>query len=230
MVSGWFGVSWSLAVEEWFYLGFAALLLAGVRLFGARAGFWVPTALFLVLPPVLRWHVPLSADFNEVLSKIVVLRLDAIGFGVVLAWLMARWPERLRRSRLPLLVAGLAILWALTSGATDLLFAGAPRLHRTFVFDLASLGFALCLPAAAAISRLPLLLGGPVRALATRSYVVYLVHLSALEAVGYYRASLGLAPFLALALALASTWALALLSWRFLEAPVLARRLPQHRW
>ena len=47
MVENWFGVSWSLSVEEWFYIGFSSVLLAGVALVGRR-WFWATVGDFPV--------------------------------------------------------------------------------------------------------------------------------------------------------------------------------------
>jgi peptidoglycan/LPS O-acetylase OafA/YrhL len=228
MPSGWFGVSWSLTVEEWFYLGFSALLLSAAGLFGRRAGFWAATTVFLVVPAVLRWRMPESADFGEVLSKVAVLRLDAIAFGVVLAWMQDRRGFVFCHPA-PMLAVGMLLILGIWSGWFDRHVPLDPHVRRTFLFDAGSLGFALCLPAAAALGRLPRLAASIVTAISTRSYAIYIVHLSVLEIVGAYRDRWHTPIWLAAAFSLAVIWALSSASWRWIEAPILACRPSQSR-
>ena len=227
MPDGWFGVSWSLTVEEWFYLAFSSALFGAVVLLGRRAGFWAACALFLTIPAALRWFVPDSVDFGEVLSKVAVLRLDAIAFGVVVAWAAERGGPPFRHPRAALAV-GLVLIIGLWSGWLDRHLPFDAHVRRTFVFDLGSAGFALCLPAAAALRRLPPVPAAVFLAISTQSYAIYIVHLSVLEFASYYRDLWGAPAWVAAAVSLALIWALSSASWRWIEAPILARRPRQH--
>lgn len=224
----WFSVSWSLTVEEWFYLGFSAVLLAATPRFGRRAGFWAACGLFLAAPTLLRLLVPDGLNFAEVPTKVAVLRLDAIAYGVAMAWLGARFAGPFRRPWLALAL-GLALVLGLWSGWSDRVLAPfAPHLYRAFLFSLGSAGFALCIPAALRLRRLPAAAGAAVLAVSTQSYAIYIVHLSVLEIVGYYRHLSGASPWLAFGGSLALIWGLSWASWRWIEAPILARRPRQH--
>jgi peptidoglycan/LPS O-acetylase OafA/YrhL len=83
----WFNVSWSLSIEEWFYILFSALLVGVVALTGRRRGCaWGVIALFVAAPTLLRWQTIAAAGQNAAhLREIVALRLDAITYGVVVA-------------------------------------------------------------------------------------------------------------------------------------------------
>jgi len=223
MRDGWFGVSWSLTVEEWFYLSFSAALFGAVVWLGSRAGFWAACAIFLAVPLALRWGVPDSVDFGEVLTKVAVLRLDAIAFGVVVAWMEARRGV-LFRHPLAALAVGLLLIAIVWSGWLDRIVPLDVHVHRTILFDIASIGFALCLPGAAALQRLPRLPAAVVLAISTQSYAIYLIHLSILEFAGYYRESWQVPASITMAASLALIWALSWASWRWIEAPILARR------
>ena len=221
---GWFGVSWSLAVEEWFYLAFSVLLLGGAALFGRRPALVVSLLVFLVVPPLLRWQLPLSVDWGEFTSKVVPLRLDAIGFGIVVAWLAQSGSALLARPAL-LLAAGVAVIAGLWVGPVHgWLAAAGERVSRTFFFDITSFGFALLLPAADRLRRAPAWIARPAAKIAAQSYGIYIVHLSVLEIAGYYRERLGLSPSLCLACCLALIWLLSWASYRWLESPILRRR------
>ena len=58
-----FAVSWSLTIEEWFYLLFSSVLFICVVSL-PRGGFWIAVFLFLALPLILRVTVPYDADWD----------------------------------------------------------------------------------------------------------------------------------------------------------------------
>jgi peptidoglycan/LPS O-acetylase OafA/YrhL len=163
MRADWFAVSWSLCVEEWFYLVFSAALLAGGALLGRRLAFWTVLGLFLLVPPVLRacapgWSAAIHAD-----SGIVLLRLDAVGYGVLAAWLSLHAPAVMRYRRAALAVGlGMAVL--LLEGGFNPLLHLLGRWGDAATLVILPLGFALCLPAAAAATRAPAWLRRPVEA------------------------------------------------------------------
>jgi peptidoglycan/LPS O-acetylase OafA/YrhL len=84
-----YAVTWSLTVEEWFYLAFPlAFYLLARQAQGTDAifrRFRRATLLFLLVPPALRllaaWFVPLLTPHAT-----VILRLDSIMWGVMLAY------------------------------------------------------------------------------------------------------------------------------------------------
>ncbi len=101
-----FAESWSLAVEEWFYLLAPLLVFLSAAMFSKQRKFGVLFAMLVIILActVARfWTAQLtSASIDSTLRKIVLLRLDALAFGVLLAWL-----ERYR----PLMLAKLARGW-----------------------------------------------------------------------------------------------------------------------
>lgn len=84
--------SWSLAVEEWFYLLFPLLLLVAHKLTrSVNRAFWIAGGLFLLLPLLARLgQLPRITDwndFNNLIRMVVVCRLDSIFAGVFMAYL-----------------------------------------------------------------------------------------------------------------------------------------------
>jgi peptidoglycan/LPS O-acetylase OafA/YrhL len=217
MVSDWFGATWSLTIEEWFYLTFSAVLLAGAAATGPRF-IWVALALFLGGPLLLRWNLPPDTDWGEVTRKVVIYRLDAIAFGTVIAQLAASG-SRLTRRPVVLLCIGAAIVAAA-------FLRGQPR--GVLIFDVVSIGFALTLPAAARAGKIWLWVAVPVRLISRQSYCLYLIHLPLLEMISYYRAPYGLYAGVCVMMTPASLWLLSYLSYRWIERPVLAWRPKQH--
>jgi peptidoglycan/LPS O-acetylase OafA/YrhL len=227
VVDNWFGVSWSLTIEEWFYLVFSGLLFAAAMLAGRRVAFWGTVLLFILVPAMLRWRLPDSVNWDEVTSKVVIYRLDAIAFGVVVAWMQVRRVAAARYPRL-LLAAGLLIILLFWGGALDRLLQPPAHLRKTFMFDVASFGFALWLPAAAAVHWHPhRWLAATAQAFSRQSYAMYLTHLTLIEMVNFYRASLHLSAPFAIIATTAGVYCLSYLSFRFLERPILALRPSQ---
>lgn len=81
-----FAGAWSLAIEEWFYLLFPLVLFGLARLLNKRQAALLATiVLFLVAPPLVRAFLPATVNWDAGVRRITLPRLDAIGYGVVLA-------------------------------------------------------------------------------------------------------------------------------------------------
>lgn len=180
LADGWFGVSWSLAVEVWFYLLFGALSLAAAR-FAGRRGLIVVVVLFLVLPTAARLGMPTSLPWDAWIRKVALLRLDAIATGVALAMLMQRgsWLDRHRRSMAAL---GASLLLATLAGW--LLMVRGFELHeviaRAVVFNALQLGVALLVPQLLHLRSDSLKLRNTWAWFSDATYAIYLVHLNML--------------------------------------------------
>ncbi len=182
------GESWSLAVEEWFYITFPLflLLITGLKLRPRRA-FGLAAAGYIVLFVGLRTLVALRGqpDWDYVLRKIVAIRLDSIAYGALMMLIMRAWPERLRKLQHGLFWAGL-----LGIGLSILIMKYG--LHRPVLtanlFTLTSLGSACLLPYAvyateqAPRSRLRTIIAG----ISIISYSLYLAHMPALRLTTYF--------------------------------------------
>ncbi len=216
-------VSWSLTIEEWFYLLFGACAIASAALLRRRNAVWVAIVAFLVVPAALRWMAPQAVDVDGSIRQVVIYRLDAIVWGVIMADLTARLDLR-PIYRLLMLGAGLAIIVSLWGGLDSL----PPHVSQTFQSDLVGIGFALCLPAAELLRHAWRWFAAIARTLSTQSYALYLIHLSVLQAlqIGFDQRHFLSLP-VALGIALTLPFALSWLSFRFFESPILARRPPQ---
>jgi len=229
MTSVWYDVSWSLMVEEWFYLLFASLLFALAGVMRASRALGIACALFIVLPLLARWLAddPLVVDWDAQIRKVVLLHLDAIAYGVAMAWLMRSRRRACDALALPMLALGLALV------AASLLSSLDPASYRSATwragfFSLASTGFALCFPAVVRLRQPGWVLDAAVRWTSQRSYGMYIVHLSVMEFARRLVLDGTLQPREGLLLAGLGTAALAELSYRLVEVPLLVRRPPQH--
>lgn len=86
-----YGETWSLTVEEWFYFLFPLLILTWIG-FGKnpRSAVLNTIMFFIIIPPVLRFVFFGNFNFTNldpIVRHIVVFRLDSLGFGVLFAYL-----------------------------------------------------------------------------------------------------------------------------------------------
>jgi peptidoglycan/LPS O-acetylase OafA/YrhL len=173
-----FHESWSLAVEEWFYLLFplATVLFTAVGPWRARSVFpWIILA-FLVVPAVLRLvvmpHISSVHVMNLQVRTLVPLRLDTLGFGVLAAWCAHRWPVAWARHRWPAFVLGL-VGYVLVAGYRPI---GGVAYQGTWYFTCSAASLALALPLLSAWRAIgPWTV--PITFLGSISYALYLVHL-----------------------------------------------------
>ncbi len=172
-----FWESWSLAVEEWFYLLFPPLLFVLVAFVrsGQRWCSLVAIAVMVLLPALLRFPAmdavgtPFLLDL--LVRKIVVLRLDTIGFGVLAAWVHHYFPELWHRRRPEIFLLGIIGLVTATLLRTD----DGLMYHGTWYFTISAICMALFLPALTGWERTGPW-GGPIVFLSRISYALYLVH------------------------------------------------------
>lgn len=214
-IPSWFGVSWTLSVEEWFYLLFSGVLLALAAIAGRKA---VPFACasFIVVPAVLRIAFgPADGDFDATLRKVVIFRLDAIAYGVVAVWFCRHWPSVVRRWKVLALAVGIVLV-----GLTYV----AGQSYWPITLSVAPLGLALLLPGAAALGSAPAIVEVPIRWISERSYATYMVHLTIIAAVSRAVTDGRLAAEYAIPLALIVTLVLSDLSCRYFEKPILRHR------
>ena len=221
-------VAWSLAIEEQFYLIWAALVwICPLRLLGPLC------AALVVLSPLVR-SMALARGAEPIdVYVLTFFRADALATGAVIAWLLrAGWLEG----------AGRAALWVAAAGVAGVigvcLIEGdswwwQPTMQQAG-YSLLALTAAGMLVAAVVLrsdNMWPRLLSaGWLRAFGKYSYCLYLIHLPVMRVVREYVwppaefATLGsiwagqLVFYLA---ATAPAFGLAWLSWRYFEAPIL---------
>ncbi|MDE7539031.1 acyltransferase family protein [Gluconobacter sphaericus] len=228
MVSNWYGATWSLCVEEWFYIAFPALFLTllACRIKPATA-FGTTLAAFFIAPLCWRLSLPTDVNWDEVTSKIVPCRFDSIAWGIAAAWLYRYRPAVTRYSTL-LATAGTAIVltvWWRNTGDGAL---WPPRFSAMASFDVMGLGYALCMPAMMRLRTLPPLIGPAVRSISTHSYALYLCHLPLVMMASDLQTRYGLGRRYALLLTILTTIGGAILSWHLVERPCLKLR-PRQR-
>ncbi len=231
---GGLGVTWSLAIEEQFYLT-APLVVRRI----SRARLAYVLAAIVVLAPALRTWVILGLHWNHFAAfSLMPCRADALCLGMLSALLVrdSRAWEQLKRKRVALYWAAVGLLlvmaWLSYQGYR---FNSTPM--ATFGYSVLGLFYTCCL--LIALLKTPLV----ERALCNKwlielggiSYCVYLIHQTMIRAghmlvdtmfhrLGAHFSHAGfVSTLLGSLLGIAFAFAVAKVSWRFLEQPMLRR-------
>ena len=181
-----FPESWSLAIEEWFYLLFPAALWLGLKMSKRFDVVFLSAAFafftFSTVARMLAANDP-AATWSEAQRMVVIYRFDALMIGMFAAWISVRFPVRWRKHGLLGALVGVALLFAMYATLWKienhhLAFGDDSYFARTFRFTLVSLGFALLLPWASgwALTK-ENFCSIAIRRIALWSYGLYLVHL-----------------------------------------------------
>ena len=175
--------SWSLAIEEIFYL-VAPLLIVLAQ---GRLGRWMRPVPLIVLGIAVFTGIRIAyvlhgnPDWDAGVRKVTIVRLDAIAYGV-LAIVLVRRTHLSMRAVAAIACAGLIgtafCVWICLAWPRDTSFFA-----RTFLFNLIPLSFAAFLPIAARWkqSGLPRFAEVAVTRLALWSYALYVSHLGLLR-------------------------------------------------
>ncbi len=226
---GWFFTeAWSLSVEEWFYLLLPAGLWIGLKL---RRGFgetYVAMGSLMIVGTVVR-RVLFPGDpswpYGE--NLVVLNRFDALGCGVMAAWLAWTQAEAWRRHAVPAAVGGLLLIGG-ALGLRDAVNATAGG-WRVLWPLLQPLGGALLLPALSGWAgwHAPML-GVATATLARWSYSLYLVNsliaFTVTRMMSPAAAASGAVAWLSNAVFLLASLGLAFALHRAWEAPMLRLR------
>jgi peptidoglycan/LPS O-acetylase OafA/YrhL len=219
-------MTWSLAVEEQFYLTMPLYIRALSRLWLTRALLIGICGAPLLRILLLQFH---SADWVGVYTM-MLCRADALLLGVLAAVLLRneRWRERIRGARsvfsvlIPIFLLGLAFLTVRAWSMTTTLMKSV-GFTWVALFYFAILVFVLTRPnnAISKVLRMKWLCW-----VGTLAYGIYLFHQGIQYLVfgliwGYAPVVSGGATLLATLAAMALTFLLAAISWRYFEQPLI---------
>ncbi len=234
---GWVDVAWSLAIEEQFYLVWPLV----IWLCPWRLVVWLCTAIFVAM--VFARSFARASDVAVLTIYIVTwFRLDGLVIGALLAIALRRgiMPDlgRLVPAVVIIGVAGLIVV-TIMGGHTWWWNRRMQQFGYSLIAVIAGamLVGAITRPADSLWPRM--LSAGWLRAFGKYSYCLYLIHLPVMRAVREWvfnpEEMLAIAPWIGQVLfypvAAAPAFALAWLSWRFFEAPILTlkARFPYSR-
>lgn len=187
--TGFFWESWSLAIEEWFYLTFP-LILAGLFLLlrnsrlGKRYIFLSAIGIYLATPLLLRATIASHFDVDQFwggvrIQKVVIFRLDGIAMGLLAAYIKYWHPKAWAKVANIAFVAGIALDYLI------LYSDWPPNDFATKVYraSLQSFACALLLPKFDGIRKAPPIVTKVFTHISLISYSMYLINLALVSEV-----------------------------------------------
>jgi peptidoglycan/LPS O-acetylase OafA/YrhL len=229
-----FGESWSLAVDEWFYLLMPILVIAsaGLMRLSIKHAFFLSSLLLICIPfwARLMHEVPTGFfQWDAEIRRITVYHLDATGWGVLAAavsrWAPGWWQRKYAGKAVlgaVVTLLGLSAIWKLVHSGWG---ASAPYAFiNAGTISLLGLGTLLLLPAVVKLRMKKGWIHTAVARISLYSYTLYLSHFPLLFIV---KAALNLqvsSPWYVLAMAvvlwLVLVWVISVLVFNCFEKPI----------
>lgn len=174
---GFFWESWSLSIEEWFYIFLPVLLILVLKFFPSRKGILISIFILLTFPLVYRIiHVSDKVDYfwwEVKFKKIVLMRLDTIIYGVLAAYIKHFFTSFWKKYARHFFIAGIFILSIMPyyDIIPNSFFA------KTFYFNCITIGAMFLLPFADSVKDLKSFFGKFMTHISLISYSMYLINL-----------------------------------------------------
>lgn len=176
---GFFWESWSLSVEEWFYIILPLFILISYRFLSIKHALMTTIACLILVPLIYRIsQSDLQVDsynFDVEFRKVVIMRMDTIVYGVLAAYIKYYHGAIWKKSRFICFVMGILIIYTsiyLPKESNDFF-------TKTFNFVLVSIGAMLLLPYADSVKSYRVrVVGKFITHISKISYSMYLVNLA----------------------------------------------------
>ena len=126
-----FPEAWSLAIEEWFYLLFPLSCYIIHKLLNNKTKSILISAIFFILIPLIIRIIKFENgiiinDFDAEFRKVVIYRLDSIMYGVIAAYVLYKYPEFWKKSKLYFLFSGIFLILLLNIEVLNLKYLYEP--------------------------------------------------------------------------------------------------------
>ena len=222
-----FGISWSLSIEEWFYVLFPFVLFLIKKInttISTKKLFGIGISVFLIYFLVMRFLAFPNSNFTfyEGVRKVAFFRLDAIAFGILMAFGFEYFKEIISSKKYQLLAIGILILifnqyFIFKNNYSNLYY------FNTIYYSVLGLGIALIFPFFKEIKTQNSLLIKPITFISKISYSLYLVHWLVYKFLDliYFNAISGSIKFI---LFFILSFVVAIFTYQFIEKPMMKFR------
>lgn len=221
------GITWSLGIEEQFYIGFAVIWIFASKYNQYKAVLWIVASLSVVYSILVRLFIMTTSQDTDRIYYGTDTRLDSIAIGIMCALIWSSW--RLRSSpNVKSFRYWFKRSWLLPTGV--LLFLAATLVpgdfyRYTFRFSLQSVavGMVLLYGLRPSTDRLfvafqRLCSARIVQVIGLASYSIYLVHLPMYQVVEFFLPDLDL--WISVPVKVGVGLLVGVLIWKFIEHPV----------
>lgn len=181
---GFFWESWSLSIEEWFYIFFPIILwLMYLGLFKLKVSkkniFLISILIFLSTPFILRVFIASNFEVDNFwlgvkILKVVIFRLDSIAFGILAAFIKKWHPNIWSKSKNYSFISGIIISYIIMYSN----WLPNDYFMKVFLISVQSFGCFLLLPKFDSIRKGPKILVKAFTHISLISYSMYLINLA----------------------------------------------------
>ncbi len=180
-----FGESWSLALDEWFYLVMPVIIgLLALFTSNQKQKFILAASILILLPTLARVFHATTTDFfqwDAAIRRITIYHLDATGWGVLAAcvnkWFLNFWNKSAQiKAMLGLFLMLCGVFLVVGLVFENLLNVYGQFISHTFSITLMSAGTFFMLPWLTSLNINPNSLSPIINKISLYSYSIYLVH------------------------------------------------------
>lgn len=214
-----FWESWSLSVEEWFYLLFPIFIfvLLKFKFFSLRKSILLVIMSFIIVPFLYRLYLSGNGlNFDLYFRKLVLTRIDTIGYGLLGAYIYVYYTAFWTNYKNYFFVAGIFML-------ITLLLVDISRIpyYESFYFSVLGGSILFLLPKLEGM-RNGYVFHKPIELFSKISYSMYLIHIPLLQLFALNTANVGaLTMFLVYILFWLLLILVSFLCYRFFEKPFM---------
>lgn len=170
--------SWSLSVEEWFYIFAPTLIFISLMFLNKKTAFLSATLLMMIVPLLYRMAIYDPSATLEIwdvaFRKVVLTRLDSISYGLLAAWIFYYYKHLWNKVIYFSLIVGIILIGYMNIYPTPFKFF----YMQTFYFSLASFSLMLFIPFFESIKSAKGKIPYFIEYISKISYSMYLVNLS----------------------------------------------------
>lgn len=121
--SGFFWESWSLTIEEWFYISSPILLILFLKFLSPKKSFLAVTVSMILFPFIYRiWILDFYIDdflYDITFRKLVLTRLDSIAFGLFASWVFYYFQNYWERFKVISFIIGICLIVLIVNDETQ---------------------------------------------------------------------------------------------------------------